>query len=88
LILFGTLLLTVLLGVPAQDARLAHRDPAKAALLLPTTSRLPFAAILAGRNRLAIGEIGWIPPVLGIVVWVAVLYLHPLVIGVPATPVW
>lgn len=88
LVFFGTFLLTVLLGVPAQDMKLARRDPEKAEKLFPVTSRLPFAAILAGRNRLMAREIGWIPPVLGILVWIAVLHLHQLVIGVPATPVW
>lgn len=88
LVFFGTFLLTILLGVPAQDRKLARREPAKAALLFPATSRLPFLAILGGRNRLAIGEIGWLAPVLGVVLWAVVLHLHPLIIGVPATPVW
>jgi uncharacterized membrane protein len=88
LVFFGTFLLTVLLGVPAQDAKLGRRDPVKAAAQFPTTSQLPFAAILAGRNRLVVREIGWLPPLLGLVLWVALLHLHPLVIGVPATPVW
>ena len=88
LVFFGTFLLTVLVGVPSQDAKLARRDPLKWADLRVSTSRLPFVAILAGRNRLAPGEIGWLPPIAGAIGWGALLYLHPLVIGVPALPAW
>lgn len=88
LVFFGTFLLTVLVGVPSQDAKLRRRDPAKAAELAATTSRLPFAAILAGRNRFAAAEIGWLAPLAGVVGWAVLIYLHPLVIGVPALPLW
>ena len=54
--------------------------------MLGVTSRLPFAAILGGRNRLVLGEIGWLPPVAGVAGWIALLYLHPLLLGVPALP--
>jgi len=88
LVFFGTFLLTVLFGLPSADAKLVRREPAKAAALHPQTSRMPFAAILAGRNRLVLAEIGWLPPVAGLIAWIALLALHPLVIGVPAVPVW
>jgi uncharacterized membrane protein len=88
LVFFGAFLLTVLVGVPSQDGKLARRDPAKAAALHRQTSRLPFVAILAGRNRLALAEIGWWPPIAALIGWLALLYLHPLVIGGPALPIW
>jgi uncharacterized membrane protein len=85
---FGTFLLTVLFGLPSADAKLARRDPAKAAALHADTSRLPFLAILGGRNRLVLSEIGWLGPLVGLVAWAAVLHLHQWVIGVSPLPVW
>ena len=47
---------------------------------------MPFAAIVAGRNRLAFGEFGLWRVAVALVAWVALLVLHPLVIGVQAFP--
>jgi uncharacterized membrane protein len=88
LVFFGTFLLTVLFGIPSQDAKQARRDPAKAAMLQGATSRVPFVAIVAGRNHFSATEIGWLPPLAGIVAWAAVLHLHTWLIGVPAYPIW
>jgi uncharacterized membrane protein len=84
LVFFGTFLVTVLAGIPSIDAKLARRDPAKWAMLARTTSAVPFAAMLAGRNRFASAEIGWRSPVLGVLLWAVLLGLHPALIGVPA----
>jgi len=46
-------------------------------------SIVPFAAITAGRNRFVPREIGWMVPLIAIVAWVALLWLHPLLFGVP-----
>ena len=46
--------------------------------------RLPFGAILAGRNRLVLSEIGWMPPVVGLILWAALLHFHRAVFGLPA----
>lgn len=43
---------------------------------------LPGAAIAQGRNRLSLREIGWVPPVIGMVVWAALLHFHPRLFGV------
>ena len=86
LVFFGTFLVTVLAGIPSIDAKLARRDPEKWALLARNTSALPFAAIVAGRNRLEAAEIGWRWPLLGALLWVLLLVLHPYVIGVRAVP--
>jgi uncharacterized membrane protein len=86
LVFFGTFLVTVLAGIPSIDAKLARRDPAKWATLTRTTSAVPFVAILAGRNRFASAEIGWRPPLLGLLLWAVLLGLHPALIGVPALP--
>lgn len=83
---FGAFLVTALIGMPSIDAKLRKRDPATWARLAPSTSILPLGAILAGRNRLVVSEIGWVPLVLGLVAWVALLHLHPLIFGWPALP--
>lgn len=86
LIFFGTFALTALAGMPSIDAKLARRDPARWAPLAAHTSIMPGAAILAGRNRLALREIGWLVPLIGLAIWALVLGAHPYVIGVPAWP--
>lgn len=85
---FGAFLLTVAFGLPSQDAKLARRDPAGAARLHAVTGIVPFAAILGGRNRFVAAEIGWLPPVIGVVAWALMLHFHAWIIGVPATPIW
>ena len=47
------------------------------------TSNLPFAAIAQGRNRLALGEIGW-RGLLGIAIAVAIALFHRQLFGVAA----
>ena len=81
---FGTFALTALTGMPSIDRKLAARDPAAWASLAATTSILPFGAILAGRNKLALGEIRWFVWVGGVALWAAMLHFHQYLIGVPA----
>ncbi len=82
IVFFGAFLITALVGMPSVDAKLAHRDPAAWGALAAATSIVPFAAIIERRNRFVATEIGWIAPLTGVVVWVAVLYLHPWLFGV------
>lgn len=83
LVFFGAFLVTALAGMPSIDAKLAKRAPEVWGKLAATTSILPFGAIAAGRNRLVLAEIGWVPPVVGLVAWAALLHLHPALFGVP-----
>jgi len=83
LLFFGAFLVTALMGMPSIDAKLAARAAADWPGLAAKTSILPFAAILAGRNHLALREIGWLPPLLGTLAWLAILHLHPRLFGVP-----
>lgn len=46
------------------------------------TSNLPFAAIAAGRNRFDAAEIGRAKPALGLALYAALVFLHPLIFGV------
>lgn len=50
------------------------------------TSLIPFAAVLGGRQRLSLGEIGLWRIAVGLAVWAAFLHLHRFVIGVSAMP--
>ncbi|MDN3563175.1 NnrU family protein [Paeniroseomonas aquatica] len=81
-VFFGAFLVTALAGMPSIDAKLAKRAPADWAKLAAATSILPFGAIAAGRNRLAPGEIGWLPPVVGLLAWAALLHFHARFFGV------
>lgn len=82
-VFFGAFLVTALAGMPSIDAKLARRRPEAWARLAATTSILPFGAIAAGRNRLALAEIGWVPTVAGLLAWAALLHLHAALFGVP-----
>ena len=59
LTLFGGLGLMALYGARSIDRKGAARDPEGWARFAAATSNVPFAAILQGRNRLALGEMGW-----------------------------
>jgi len=80
---FGAFLVTALAGMPSIDAKLARRSPDAWRSFAAKTSILPFGAILAGRNRLVLSEIGWMPPVVGLILWAALLHFHRGIFGVP-----
>ena len=82
LLFFGAFGLTALAGMPSIDAKVAARDPEAWGRYAARTSILPFAAIAAGRNRLALGEIGWLPPVFGFALWLGLLAFHRTIFGV------
>lgn len=79
--LFGALGLMVLLGARSIDRKGKARDPEAWARFEDITSNLPFAAILQGRNRLALGEIGWRAAV-GLLAAVAIALAHERLFGV------
>ncbi|MBM3591872.1 MAG: NnrU family protein [Alphaproteobacteria bacterium] len=84
LIFFGTFAISAFLGMPSIDRKLAARSPGAAAKLRTETSILPFGAIMAGRNRLVLAEIGWLAPLLAVIGWAAMLHFHARLFGVPA----
>ena len=84
LLFFGAFLVTALVGMPSIDRKIAARDPAMWARLAPTTSILPFGAVLAGRNHLAWGEIPKLVWIIGGVAWIGLLIAHPWIFGYPA----
>jgi uncharacterized membrane protein len=81
---FGAFLVTALVGMPSIDRKVATRDPAMWARLAPSTSILPFGAILAGRNRLALAEIPILVWAVGAAAWLVFLLAHPWLFGYPA----
>ncbi len=46
------------------------------------TSNLPFAAVLAGKQKLSLGEIGWWRLLLAVAIYAALLWGHPFLFGV------
>ena len=77
LLFFGAFGVTALVGMPSIDRKVARRDPAAWSRLARSTSIVPFAAILGGRNRLVLREIGWVTPAAGLALGAALLTLHP-----------
>jgi uncharacterized membrane protein len=86
-VFFGAFLVTALAGMPSIDAKLARRDPDTWQALSAATSIVPFAAIVAGRNRFVPNEIGWLTAGLGVAAWIVLLLAHPWLFGV-APMVW
>lgn len=83
LVFFGAFALTAFAGMPSIDAKLAARHPEAWPGFAAKTSILPFAAIAAGRNHLALKEIGLMPPLVGLLLWAALLHFHRTFFGVP-----
>lgn len=81
LVLFGGLAFLALFGTVQQDRKLQARPDPRWREFLAVTSHLPFAAILARRQRLVLGEIGWWRPLLGLALFVVVLLAHLWLFG-------
>lgn len=78
---FGTFLVLALGGTALSDRRKARILGERWQRFAAVTSHVPFAAIAAGRNTFARGEIGWARLALGIVLYIALFLLHPLIFG-------
>lgn len=83
LILFGSIALLALIGTRLIDARYEAQFGAAWRDFSRRTSNLPFIAILGGRQRASLAELGWWRPVLALVLFALLLALHAMVIGVP-----
>ena len=79
LMLFAPMTLFALAGMPAIDRR-KRRQMADWPRLARNTSLLPFAALARRRHPLAAPATG--PTLAGLAVWIALILLHPPVIGV------
>lgn len=82
LVLFGSMLALAVTGGASIDAKRSKALGAKYAAFVAQTSNVPFAAILAGKQKLSLGEIGWWRILLAVVIYAAVLWGHPFLFGV------
>ena len=84
LLFFGGFLLTALGGAWHLDRRMAATEGARWQRFTAVTSFVPFAALLAGRQRWAWRELGR-PVAWGLGVFVLLLFLHVHLFGVRPT---
>lgn len=85
-VFFGSLALLAIAGAKLQEIRKRRQLGASWAAFEAHTSFLPFGAILSGRARLSIAEIGWWRIALGVVAWAAMLHFHGAAFGVSPLP--
>jgi len=81
--LFGALTFMVIFGARSIDRKGRARDAVGWARFEDATSNVPFMAITQGRNRLALGEIGW-RGLAGLAVAGLILFFHERLFGVAA----
>lgn len=84
LILFGAMLALAVFGTSSIDAKRKRKLGESWDAFAAQTSNVPFAAIVAGRQSLKLGEIGWWRIALAVVVWAALLMGHAHLFGVSA----
>src|SRR4026209_586189 len=85
-ILFGSLLVLAVAGTALIDRKRRDAFGEHWRRFAQSTSNIPFAAIISGRNQLgaALREIGIVRPLIAVVVYAAAFGLHARVVGVPA----
>ena len=81
LIFFGTFLLLALSGTVLIDRRKAATLGDDWRRYAAVTSNVPFAAIATGRNRFNPREIGWLKPVVALVLYGLLLWQHSNLFG-------
>lgn len=86
IVLFGSMLGLAIFGTASIDAKRRRALGAKWDAFAAQTSNVPFAAILAGRQSLKLGEIGWWRIALALAIYAALLLGHPYAFGVRALP--
>lgn len=80
-LLFGTFLVVALLGTVSIDAKRRRVHGADWARFAEQTSNVPFGAIFSGRQRLRLSEIGWGRAAAALVLWLALIWAHPILGG-------
>lgn len=84
--LFGSIMIVAAAGMGSIDRKQAKRDPEGWRRFAAVTSVVPFMAILGGKNRLVMEEIGWSRIAIAAALFVAIVAVHPMVFGVRAIP--
>lgn len=87
IVFFGGFTLLAGLGTLLIDAKQKARRGADWDRYATATSIIPFLAILSGRNRLVLSELGWWRPLAGVVIWAAIMHFHAALMGVYPIPV-
>ena len=85
-IFFGALAILALAGGDHLDRRKQEEGDEAWMALVAQSSFVPFAAILSGRARVSLGEIGWWRIVGGLALFGGLLAAHAAVIGVSPLP--
>jgi uncharacterized membrane protein len=80
ILFFGWFLATALRGTSSIDEKRRRTNKAEFARYAEVTSNLPFAAIIAGRNRLAWAEL-WVPAVIAGLLLAVLIHLHQRLFG-------
>jgi len=86
LIFFGSFLILAVAGPFSIDQKRKKAFGDAWNRFAGVTSNVPFIAIIEGRNSLRVGELGWWPVVLALVVYGLFLYLHQTLFGVSPLP--
>jgi uncharacterized membrane protein len=86
IVLFSAFLILAVLGPPSIDAKRKRKLGDRWDAFAAQTSNVPFAAILAGRQKLSLSEIGWWRLALAVILWAVVLWGHQYAFGVRALP--
>ncbi len=87
LVFFGGLVASGLAGALSQERKKRQRMGDDWPQFAATSSFLPLVALIMGRARLTMSDIGWRPIAATLVVISLILCLHPLIIGVSPLPV-
>jgi len=86
IVLFASMLVLALFGTASIDAKRRRALGAKWDAFAAQTSSVPFLAIVQGRQRLSLGEIGWWRIALAVAVWALLAWAHPYLFGARALP--
>ena len=82
IVFFGTFALLSGLGSMAMDLKRRHLTDPDWLEFYSQTSNIPFAGLLAGKSRLAIGDINWVSVITGLTLYATLYYFHGLIAGV------
>ncbi|MBS28871.1 MAG: NnrU protein [Alphaproteobacteria bacterium] len=86
IVLFGGLLVLTVVGMWHIDKRREFLFGSDWGPILLTTSAIPFAALLSKRTSFDWPGIGWWRLLLSVAIYLALVWLHPLVLGEAAWP--
>lgn len=86
IVLFGAMFVLGLFGTASIDAKRKRALGATWNAFAAQTSNVPFGAIVGGRQKLNLAEIGWWRIFLAVAIWALLAWSHPFLFGVRALP--